>query len=134
MSPRTRLRYTVFRLLTDFFCLYNYEFWLSLYKIVRSSVILLLPLYTNKPIVFIDWISMIFSKLKQLVWFRKVNRILNIEACWFFFYLCELQWGKVVKKNLLTLLCNYYIKLNEYLDNMLDGYSTYLLILVNLCI
>jgi hypothetical protein len=27
------------------FCLYNYEFWLSLCKIVRSSVILLLPLF-----------------------------------------------------------------------------------------
>jgi hypothetical protein len=30
-----------FRLLTDFVCLYTYEFWLSLCKIVRSSVILL---------------------------------------------------------------------------------------------
>jgi hypothetical protein len=39
--------FTVFRLLTDFVCLYNYEFWLSLYKIVRNSVILLLPLFTN---------------------------------------------------------------------------------------
>ena len=29
-----------------FVCLYNYEFWLSLCKIVRSSVILLLPLFT----------------------------------------------------------------------------------------
>jgi hypothetical protein len=37
--------FTVFRLLTDFVCLYNYEFGLSLCKIVRSSVILLLPLY-----------------------------------------------------------------------------------------
>ena len=36
--------FTVFRLLTDFVCLYIYEFWLSLCKIVRSSVILLLPL------------------------------------------------------------------------------------------
>ena len=27
------------------YCLYNYEFWLSLCKIVRSSVILLLPLF-----------------------------------------------------------------------------------------
>jgi hypothetical protein len=35
----------LFRLLTDFVCLYNYEFWLSLCKIVRSSVILLLPLF-----------------------------------------------------------------------------------------
>jgi hypothetical protein len=32
--------------LTDFVCLYNYEFGLSLCKIVRSSVILLLPLLT----------------------------------------------------------------------------------------
>ena len=38
--------FTVFRLLTDFVCLYNYEFWLSLCKIVQSSVILLLPLFT----------------------------------------------------------------------------------------
>ena len=37
--------FTVFRLLTDFVCLYNYEFWLSLCKIVRSSIILLLPLF-----------------------------------------------------------------------------------------
>ena len=36
--------FTVFRLLTDFVCLYTYGFWLSLCKIVRSSVILLLPL------------------------------------------------------------------------------------------
>jgi hypothetical protein len=36
---------TVFRLLTDFVCLYTYEFWLSLWKIVGSSVILLLPLF-----------------------------------------------------------------------------------------
>jgi hypothetical protein len=36
--------FTVFRLLTDFVCLYTYEFWLSLCKIVRSSVILALPL------------------------------------------------------------------------------------------
>ena len=39
------LRFSVFRLLTDFVCLYTYEFWLSLCKIVRSSVIVLLPLF-----------------------------------------------------------------------------------------
>ena len=38
------------RLLTDFVCLYTYEFWLSLCKIVRSSVILLLPLSTKQNI------------------------------------------------------------------------------------
>jgi hypothetical protein len=37
--------FTVFRLLTDFVCLYTYEFWLSFCKIARSSVILLLPLF-----------------------------------------------------------------------------------------
>ena len=31
-----------------FVCLYTYEFWLSLCKIVRSSVILLLPLFTKQ--------------------------------------------------------------------------------------
>ena len=39
--------FPVFRLLTDFVCLYTYEFWLSLWKIVRSSIILLLPLSTH---------------------------------------------------------------------------------------
>ena len=38
------LRFSQF--LTDFVCLYTYEFWLSLCKIARSSVILLLPLCT----------------------------------------------------------------------------------------
>ena len=38
--------FTIFRLLTDFVCLYNYEFWLALCKIVRSSLILLLPILT----------------------------------------------------------------------------------------
>jgi hypothetical protein len=42
---RVIMVFTVFRLLTDFVCLYNYEFGLSLCKIVRSSVILLLPLF-----------------------------------------------------------------------------------------
>ena len=36
---------TVFRLLTDFVCLYTFEFLLSICKIVQSSVILLLPLF-----------------------------------------------------------------------------------------
>jgi hypothetical protein len=39
--------FTVFRLLTDFVCLYTYEFWLSLCKIVRNSVILLLLLLSS---------------------------------------------------------------------------------------
>ena len=39
--------FTVFRLLTDFVCLYTHEFWISLCKIVRSSVILLWPSFTG---------------------------------------------------------------------------------------
>ena len=41
------LRVHSFRLLTDFVCLYTYEFWLCLWKIVRSLVILLLPWFTE---------------------------------------------------------------------------------------
>jgi hypothetical protein len=37
--------FPVFRLLTDFVCLLTYEFCLSLWKIARCSVILLLPLF-----------------------------------------------------------------------------------------
>ena len=40
--------FLVFWLLTDFVCLCTYGFCLSLRKIVRSSVILLLPLFTGK--------------------------------------------------------------------------------------
>ena len=39
--------FTVFRLLTDFVCLYTYEFWLSLCKIARSSVICYYPYLLN---------------------------------------------------------------------------------------
>jgi hypothetical protein len=39
--------FTVFRLVTDFVGLYTYEIWLSLCKIARCSVILLLPLSTS---------------------------------------------------------------------------------------
>jgi hypothetical protein len=49
--------FTVFRLLTDFVCLHTYEFWLSLCKIVRSSVILLLSLLTvhSGLLSILDW-------------------------------------------------------------------------------
>jgi hypothetical protein len=64
-----RLGFTVFRLLTDFVCLYNYEFWLSLCKIARSSVILLLSLFlfaleTNidrKKIWHFCWLSYLYT-------------------------------------------------------------------------
>ena len=51
--------FTVFRLLTDFVCLYTYEFWLSLCKVARSSVILLLPLLTLTKMYFTCLIQLI---------------------------------------------------------------------------
>jgi hypothetical protein len=53
--------FAVFRLLTDFVCLYNYEFGLSLCKIVRSSVILLLPLF--RPLGEVQFDIFFFIKL-----------------------------------------------------------------------
>jgi hypothetical protein len=44
-SKRIIAGFPVFRLLTDFVCLLTYEFCLSLWKISRCSVILLLPLF-----------------------------------------------------------------------------------------
>ena len=66
ISNRVITVFTVFRLLTDFVCLYNYEFWLSLCKIVRSSVILLLPLLLSKKL-YIDthWHNPIWKKKYQ---------------------------------------------------------------------
>jgi hypothetical protein len=53
--------FTVFRLLTDFVCLYTYELWFSLCKIVRSWVILLLPLFNGYTIaLFIFMLLFIF--------------------------------------------------------------------------
>jgi hypothetical protein len=65
--------------LTDFVCLYTYEFWLSLCKFVRSSVILLLPLFSswynwqiahlalksNQSLLYIALVVMIFKYLKN---------------------------------------------------------------------
>jgi hypothetical protein len=45
-------------LLTDFVCLYTCEFWVSLCKIVRGSVILLLPLLDQDVIVFKSLLKM----------------------------------------------------------------------------
>ena len=61
----------VIALLTDFVCLYIYEFWLSLCKIVRSSVILLLSLFvsvlTHGPQLDIDVLKVynVFARLSH---------------------------------------------------------------------
>jgi hypothetical protein len=61
------------RMLTDFVCLYNYEFWLSLCKIVRSSVILLLPLFSLFDLPFFH----IFHILNTEKYGRKASRIVK---------------------------------------------------------
>jgi hypothetical protein len=62
-----------------FVCLYNYEFWLSLCKIVRSSVILLLPLFIIvkylQVAVFFLFYKFSFADLKYL--YRALNILSN---------------------------------------------------------
>jgi hypothetical protein len=62
--------FTVFRLLTDFVCLYNYELWLSLCKIARNSVILLLPLFDNNQIDNTNLTLKIKIQIQIRYWFR----------------------------------------------------------------
>jgi len=61
--------FPVFRLLTDFACLLTYEFCLSLWKIARCSVILLLPLFV--PIVTSDIVISISLKLVKTTFQKK---------------------------------------------------------------
>jgi hypothetical protein len=80
--------FTVFRLLTDFVCLYTYEFWLFLCKIVRSSVNLLLPLFHTITTIFLFYLA---DRLIQLILFNKYVIIINSDL----FLLCQ----KKTKKN-----------------------------------
>ena len=57
--------FPVFRLLNDFFCLLTYEFCLSIWKIARCSVILLLPLCRLS--ISQDMCSMITAQTANLV-------------------------------------------------------------------
>jgi hypothetical protein len=47
--------FPVFRLLTNFVCLLTYEFCISLWKIARCSVILLLPLFPKAWVILSDF-------------------------------------------------------------------------------
>ena len=74
--------FTVFRLLTDFVCLYTYEFWMFLWKIVRSSVILLLSLST--------WGMMaVICQLQDVSWWLSVSYMSKIDG-----YL-SVTWGRL---------------------------------------
>jgi hypothetical protein len=74
----------VFLLLTDFVCLYTYEFWLSLCKIVRSSVILLLPLYTiYKSNSWCDHLCVIWGIINTMLCYTCViNTVQKVSKYW----------------------------------------------------
>jgi hypothetical protein len=82
--------FTIFRLLTDFVCLYNYEFWLSLCKIFRSSVILLLTLLTltvenwwRSTTLCLNWYVLFvmpsFWNERKYLYFNKINHSQTIH-------------------------------------------------------
>jgi hypothetical protein len=98
---------------TDFVCLYNYEFWLSLCKIVRSSVILLLPLFLmniaeillkltlNSLIFLVIWInhnikvvllSLMATHLSSYIYVRNQKYMITCcksrIICFHFFHIC----------------------------------------------
>ena len=88
--------FTVFRLLTDFVCLYTYAFWLSLCKIVRSSVILLLP-------------SFIMSNMKRQTYRKVNNKLCHIEL--YIIYYTSQQWEVQTHNKLIP----YIVDLLEYI-------------------
>jgi hypothetical protein len=82
--------FTVFRLLTDFVCLYNYEFWLSLCKIVRSSVILLLPLFHKTPTKHVDIQAQLIICGQSVLNIPWMSFMIEFLLTWMF--LSCLQW------------------------------------------
>jgi hypothetical protein len=89
-----------FPLLTDFVCLYNYEFWLSLCKIVRSSVILLLPLFILS---FVDRNSEVYLGCRHiLLWICLEKNPNPISLIWKLFYIYD-----KIYTNVLMLTCQW---------------------------
>jgi prepilin signal peptidase PulO-like enzyme (type II secretory pathway) len=80
--------------LFQFVCLYTYEFWLSLCKIVRSSVILLLPLinYSTLYSTAITWLQ-VYARPSIQLHYETTNACLLFKAiqtsCASFLILCE---------------------------------------------
>jgi hypothetical protein len=67
--------FSVFRLLTDFVCLYTYEICLSLWKIARCSVILLFPLFPSldSRIYFPAFNTNPLTTVDELKWSKSVS-------------------------------------------------------------
>ena len=87
---------SLYRLLTDFVCLYNYEFWLSLCKIVRSSVILLLPLLIDMRARYLN---------------RSAMRM--YEFCYFLF---------LAREHLKMIKRNFYLRIRLTVQRIHGGY------------
>ena len=81
LQVRVTTVFTVFRMLTDFVCLYTYEFWLFLCKIVRSSIILLLPLFpiTHQNCQFDSWTVVFHTDVSENSYCCR-NPILHIST------------------------------------------------------
>jgi len=99
----------------DWFCLfvYKYEFCLSLWKIVRSSVILLLPLFTQIHDGSLSWLATctsIKSGGVKVVWGAQASPFSEmIRSCKYFLHVSKIptianKWmSTVVVKNVLIL-------------------------------
>ena len=62
----------IFRVLTDFVCLYTYEFWLSLCSIVRSSLIFLFPLFLQSCTIILRK-NIIIDEQRWRIWLRPTS-------------------------------------------------------------
>ena len=103
--------FPVFRLLTDFVCLCTYEFWLSLWKIARCSLMLLLPLFHIIP----------YYSTSTCVHFRpgsggiRAAHLLSFLCC-VFFYMFVFALCLVHPMLPVTLHCQYLIGPSVYLQ------------------
>jgi hypothetical protein len=92
-------QFSGFRLLTDCVCLYTYEFWLSRWKIVRSSVILLFSLFVSA-----QWSLMIQYKAQFPDHFHKMPLFTDMIYCWWIYltytdtHLTVISWSKKLSK------------------------------------
>jgi hypothetical protein len=96
--------FTVFRLLTDFVCLYTYEFWLSLCKIARSSVILLLPLFISRKVFLCEiYNDYSFSYVSS-------HNLIKISFLLYFSSLCFIHDTPYVSTN-----TRYTVRIDKYM-------------------